>query len=146
MLFSTCKPSIKGFGHFLCTQLHLFFHPTTEIRRVSGFNQSFDHERLEHESPLRSLGQPPNGRTMDLEGWPAMQVEVILQLIDMMDVYIVGTFYVQLMLLHSWHKHNLGFEAASFYDIIQLMFNFTFSCMLIPLAFIFSLSIQPSLF
>jgi len=57
----------------------LFFHPTAEIRRVSGFNQSFvDHERLEHESPLRSFGQPPNGRAMDLEGWPAMQMEVNL--------------------------------------------------------------------
>ncbi|XP_062083709.1 KH domain-containing protein At1g09660/At1g09670 isoform X2 [Humulus lupulus] len=48
-----------------------------EIRRVSGgFNPSFvDHERLEHESPLRSLNQLPYGRPMDLEGWPAMQVE-----------------------------------------------------------------------
>lgn len=66
------------FGYFALL-LNLFFHPTAEIRRVSGFNQSFvDHERIEHESPLRSFGQPPNGRAMDLEGWPAMQMEVNL--------------------------------------------------------------------
>ncbi|XVF45935.1 hypothetical protein PTKIN_Ptkin02bG0247800 [Pterospermum kingtungense] len=47
-----------------------------EIRRVSGFNPSFvDHERFEHDSPLRSFGQQSNGRQMDLEGWSAMQTE-----------------------------------------------------------------------
>ncbi|XP_041015515.1 KH domain-containing protein At1g09660/At1g09670-like isoform X2 [Juglans microcarpa x Juglans regia] len=47
-----------------------------EIRRISSFNQSFvGHERLEHENPLRSIGQPLNGRAMDLEGWPTMHVE-----------------------------------------------------------------------
>ena len=48
-----------------------------EIRRVSGFNQGFmDHERLEPDSPFRSLGQHPNGRPMDMEGWPAVPTEV----------------------------------------------------------------------
>lgn len=57
----------------------LLFHAIAEIRRVSGFNQTFmDHERVEHESPFRSLSQHPNGRPMDLEGWPAMQMEVML--------------------------------------------------------------------
>ncbi|CAB4267920.1 unnamed protein product [Prunus armeniaca] len=47
-----------------------------EIRRVSGFNQTLvDHERLEHESPFRTLSQNANGRPMDLEGWPGMQME-----------------------------------------------------------------------
>ncbi|XWS55331.1 hypothetical protein CRYUN_Cryun10bG0165600 [Craigia yunnanensis] len=47
-----------------------------EIRRVSGLNHSFvDHERFEHDSPFRSLGQHPNGRQMDLEGWSVMQTE-----------------------------------------------------------------------
>ena len=50
-----------------------------EIRRVSGFNQGFmDHERLEPDSPFRSLGQHPNSRPMDLEGWPAVPIEVML--------------------------------------------------------------------
>lgn len=40
-------------------------------------NQGFvDLERIEHDSPFRSLGQHPNGGPMDLEGWPAMQTEV----------------------------------------------------------------------
>ncbi|KAK8987540.1 hypothetical protein V6N11_027288 [Hibiscus sabdariffa] len=34
-----------------------------------------DHERFEHGSPLRSLGQLPNGRQMDMEGWSVMQTE-----------------------------------------------------------------------
>ncbi|CAK9321965.1 unnamed protein product [Citrullus colocynthis] len=47
-----------------------------EIRRLSGLNQtSVDHERFEHGSPYRSLGQLSNGRPMDLEGWPPMQME-----------------------------------------------------------------------
>ncbi|CAN1143706.1 KH domain-containing protein At1g09660/At1g09670 [Linum perenne] len=47
-----------------------------EIRRVSSFSQGFgEHERFEHDSPFRSLGQHPNGRTMDLEAWSAMQTE-----------------------------------------------------------------------
>ncbi|GLT85759.1 hypothetical protein SLE2022_039370 [Rubroshorea leprosula] len=47
-----------------------------EIKRVSGFNQSFfEHERFDHESPFRSLAQPPNGRQMDLDGWSVMQTE-----------------------------------------------------------------------
>ncbi|KAG5248440.1 KH domain-containing protein [Salix suchowensis] len=47
-----------------------------EIRRASAYNQGFgDHERYEHESPFRSLGQRPNGRSMDLEGWSAMPKE-----------------------------------------------------------------------
>ncbi|KAH9684989.1 KH domain-containing protein [Citrus sinensis] len=46
-----------------------------EIRRITGYNPSFvDHERFEHDSPFRSLGQP-NGRPMDLEGLSAMQTE-----------------------------------------------------------------------
>ncbi|KAK9214021.1 hypothetical protein WN944_006007 [Citrus x changshan-huyou] len=50
----------------------------TEIRRITGYNPSFvDHERFEHDSPFRSLGQP-NGRPMDLEGLSAMQTEVIM--------------------------------------------------------------------
>lgn len=54
-------------------------HVTAEIRRVSGVNPSFmDHERFEHDSPFRSLGQHPNGRQMDLEGWSVMQTEVVL--------------------------------------------------------------------
>ena len=52
-------------------------HVITEIRRISGFNQTFvDHERLELDSPYRSLGPHPISRPMDLEGWPAMQLEV----------------------------------------------------------------------
>ena len=40
-------------------------------------NQGFvDIERLEHDSPFRSLSQHPNGGPMDLEGWPRMQTEV----------------------------------------------------------------------
>ncbi|XP_022726118.1 KH domain-containing protein At1g09660/At1g09670-like isoform X2 [Durio zibethinus] len=55
----------------LCTRLL-----NQEIRRVSGLNPSFvDHERFEHDSPFRSFGQHPNGRQMDLEGWPVMQTE-----------------------------------------------------------------------
>ncbi|WRX15115.1 STAR protein [Theobroma cacao] len=55
----------------LCTRLL-----NQEIRRVSGVNPSFmDHERFEHDSPFRSLGQHPNGRQMDLEGWSVMQTE-----------------------------------------------------------------------
>ncbi|KAE8724788.1 hypothetical protein F3Y22_tig00009942pilonHSYRG00285 [Hibiscus syriacus] len=47
-----------------------------EIRRVSGLNPGFaDHERIEHNSPLRSLGQHPNARQMDLDGWSVMQTE-----------------------------------------------------------------------
>ncbi|XP_062075747.1 uncharacterized protein LOC133779862 [Humulus lupulus] len=63
-------PFIQIFPH--CNRLI-----SQEIRQVSGgFNPSFvDHERLEHENPLRSLNQIPYGRPMDLEGWPAMQVE-----------------------------------------------------------------------
>jgi len=49
----------------------------TEIRRMSGFNQGFiDHERLEPDSPFRPLGQHPNTRPMELEGWPALPIEV----------------------------------------------------------------------
>ncbi|XP_027355976.1 KH domain-containing protein At1g09660/At1g09670 isoform X2 [Abrus precatorius] len=49
---------------------------TQEIRRISGFNQGFmEHERLEPDSPYRSLGQHPNSRPMDLEGWPALPIE-----------------------------------------------------------------------
>ncbi|XWS40408.1 hypothetical protein CRYUN_Cryun18bG0138500 [Craigia yunnanensis] len=55
----------------LCTRLL-----NQEIRRVSGLNPSFvDHERFEHDSPFRSLGQHPSGRQMDLEGWSVMQTE-----------------------------------------------------------------------
>ncbi|OAY45040.1 KH domain-containing protein At1g09660/At1g09670 isoform X2 [Manihot esculenta] len=47
-----------------------------EIRRVTGFSQGFvDHERYEHDSPYRSLGQQPNGRSMELEAWSGMQTE-----------------------------------------------------------------------
>ncbi|KAK6915913.1 STAR protein, homodimerization region [Dillenia turbinata] len=49
-----------------------------EIIRASGLvpNKSLsDFERFEQESPLRTLGQHPNGRPMDLEGWSAMQTE-----------------------------------------------------------------------
>lgn len=47
-----------------------------EIKRVSGFNQGFvEHERFDRDSPFRSLGQSPNGRQMDLEGWSVMQTE-----------------------------------------------------------------------
>ncbi|MBA0572690.1 hypothetical protein Golob_003014, partial [Gossypium lobatum] len=47
-----------------------------EIRRVSGFSPSLlDHERFEHDSPIRSFGHHPNGRQMDLEGWSIMQTE-----------------------------------------------------------------------
>ncbi|XP_043706666.1 KH domain-containing protein At1g09660/At1g09670-like [Telopea speciosissima] len=51
-----------------------------EIVRASGMvqNQGFvDHERIEHESPLRSTStvQHPNGGPMDLEGWPVIQPE-----------------------------------------------------------------------
>lgn len=47
-----------------------------EIRRVSGFSSSLlDHERFEHDSPIRSFGHHPNGRQMDLEGWSIMQTE-----------------------------------------------------------------------
>ncbi|GKV24456.1 hypothetical protein SLEP1_g34069 [Rubroshorea leprosula] len=47
-----------------------------EIKRVSGFNQSFiEHERFDHESHFRPLAQPPNGRQMDLERWSLMQTE-----------------------------------------------------------------------
>ncbi|KAK8522391.1 hypothetical protein V6N12_056101 [Hibiscus sabdariffa] len=55
----------------LCTRLL-----NQEIRRVSGLNPGFaDHERFEHDSPLRSLGQHPNGRQMDMNGWSVMQTE-----------------------------------------------------------------------
>ncbi|KAJ6706672.1 hypothetical protein OIU79_011161 [Salix purpurea] len=58
--------------------LLLYFNVTSEIRRASAYNQGFgDHERYEHESPFRSLGQRPNGRSMDLEGWSAMPKEVM---------------------------------------------------------------------
>ena len=103
--------AIKSFSSFaLCALLDLFVYPTAEIRQVSGFNQNFvDHDRLEHESPLRSLGQPPNGRAMDLEGWPAMQVEVIPAFI-----YVKGStvrkYYVELM-FHSRLTHNLAIKA-----------------------------------
>lgn len=71
---------------------NLFCNATTEIRRVSGFNQTLvDHERLEHESPFRTLSQNANGRPMDLEGWPGMQMEVMLVL-DIVDVYFVICF------------------------------------------------------
>ncbi|MFQ6648864.1 hypothetical protein Gotur_020859 [Gossypium turneri] len=47
-----------------------------EIRRVSGLSPSLlDHERFEHDSPIRSFGHHPNGRQMDLEGWSIMQTE-----------------------------------------------------------------------
>ncbi|KAK6945501.1 STAR protein, homodimerization region, partial [Dillenia turbinata] len=49
-----------------------------EIIRASGLfpNKSLsDFERFEQESPLRTLSQHPNGRPMDLEGWPTMQTE-----------------------------------------------------------------------
>ncbi|XP_010245421.1 PREDICTED: KH domain-containing protein At1g09660/At1g09670 isoform X2 [Nelumbo nucifera] len=49
-----------------------------EIVRASGLvpNQTFvDHERIEHESPLRSTAQHPDGGPMDLEGWPVMHSE-----------------------------------------------------------------------
>ncbi|XP_039006437.1 KH domain-containing protein At1g09660/At1g09670-like [Hibiscus syriacus] len=55
----------------LCTRLL-----NQEIKRVSGLNPGFaDHDRFEHDSPLRSLVQHPNGRQMDMEGWSAMQTE-----------------------------------------------------------------------
>lgn len=55
----------------LCTRL-----VNQEIRRVSSLTPSFvDQERFEHDSPFRSLGQHPNGRQMDLEGWSVMQTE-----------------------------------------------------------------------
>ncbi|KAF6147833.1 hypothetical protein GIB67_014413 [Kingdonia uniflora] len=49
-----------------------------EIVRASGMvpNQSYaDHERIKHESPLRSSIPHPNGGQMDLEGWSMMQTE-----------------------------------------------------------------------
>ncbi|KAG9456927.1 hypothetical protein H6P81_001435 [Aristolochia fimbriata] len=49
-----------------------------EIVRASGLapSQSFvDHERLDHGSPLRSVGQHSNGGPMDLEGWSSMHTE-----------------------------------------------------------------------
>ncbi|XP_042513593.1 KH domain-containing protein At1g09660/At1g09670 [Macadamia integrifolia] len=49
-----------------------------EIIRASASvqNQGFpDHERIEHESPLRSTVQQPNGGPMDLEEWSVMQTE-----------------------------------------------------------------------
>ncbi|KAE8709268.1 KH domain-containing protein [Hibiscus syriacus] len=50
--------------------------PLEEIGRVWGLTPSFvDHERLEHDSPFRALGQHPSGRQMDLEGWSVMQTE-----------------------------------------------------------------------
>lgn len=50
-----------------------------EIRRISGFNQGFsEHERFEPDSPFRPLGQHPNSRPMDMEGWPAAPREVML--------------------------------------------------------------------
>lgn len=55
----------------LCTRLL-----NQEIIRASGLvpNPNFvDHDRIEHESPLRS--QHSNGRLMDLEGWPVMPPE-----------------------------------------------------------------------
>ncbi|XP_039043326.1 KH domain-containing protein At1g09660/At1g09670-like [Hibiscus syriacus] len=58
----------------LCTRLL-----NQEIKRVSGLNPGFaDHDRFEHDTPLRSLVQHPNGRQMDMEGWSAMQTAVIL--------------------------------------------------------------------
>lgn len=52
----------------------------TEILRASILapNQNFVHERMEHGSPLRLAGHSTNGGPMDLEGWSAMQVEVVL--------------------------------------------------------------------
>lgn len=56
----------------------MFSNIPAEIRRVSGSNQGFvDHERHEHESPFRSLGQHPDGRPVNLEAWSAMQTEVL---------------------------------------------------------------------
>ncbi|KAJ8767746.1 hypothetical protein K2173_020686 [Erythroxylum novogranatense] len=47
-----------------------------EIRRISGLDHGFvDHERYEHDSPLRSFGQYSNGRGMELEAWSTMQSE-----------------------------------------------------------------------
>ncbi|GLT77326.1 hypothetical protein SLA2020_489240 [Shorea laevis] len=47
-----------------------------EIKRVSGLNRSFlEHESFDHESPFRSLAQPPSGRQMDLDGCSVMQTE-----------------------------------------------------------------------
>lgn len=61
----------------------------TEIRRISGFNQTpADHERFEHDSPFRSLSQNANGRPMNLEGWPGIHMEVIL-VIEAGDAYFV---------------------------------------------------------
>lgn len=51
-------------------------------------NQGFvDLERVEHDSPFRSLGQLPNGGPMDLEGWPGMQMEV-------RDLILAAVYYI----------------------------------------------------
>ncbi|KAF9608519.1 hypothetical protein IFM89_009885 [Coptis chinensis] len=63
----------------LCTRLL-----NQEIIRASGLvpNPNFvDHDRIEHESPLRSTVQHSNGGLMDLEGWSVMQAEMFLKMV-----------------------------------------------------------------
>ncbi|KAF5179981.1 Kh domain-containing protein [Thalictrum thalictroides] len=74
----------------LCTRLL-----NQEIMRASGLvpNPSFvDHDRIEHESPLRSTAQHSNGGLMDLEGWSVMQAEEngFLQRIGALQTHSMG--------------------------------------------------------
>ncbi|XP_068647865.1 KH domain-containing protein At1g09660/At1g09670-like isoform X2 [Aristolochia californica] len=70
-----------------------------EIVRASGLapSQSFvDHDRLDHGSPLRPVGQHSNGGPMDLEGWSSMHPE--------------ETGYLQRM--GSFHSSSMGSHGA----------------------------------
>ncbi|XP_038995758.1 KH domain-containing protein At1g09660/At1g09670-like [Hibiscus syriacus] len=77
--YATNKPQMSTFVTEVVLTTYkcfIFSYLTAEIGRVWGLTPSFvDHERLEHDSPFRALGQHPSGRQMDLEGWSVMQTE-----------------------------------------------------------------------